>query len=234
MQSQWNRGTRWWISGVTADGLEMSKGHLSTSLLFQHLRGSLPSCEYIIGLWYSCTQRQFNVGGRQKPSVKKSLDTSVLATDAQALKAGWAILFGHKHYGECSRFEFSTIDYQETYPYWARRTYYPRPPPPPTPNCNSLPQNDPPTPSHMTIEIDRDTVPGPMIRELRALHEEHAEVFDLSTIPGYNNAVGPCDAVVNMGPVQPPQRKGRVPQYSRQKAPRAPEQVRRTPVSWSL
>ena len=56
-----------------------------------------------------------------------------------------------------------------------------------------------------------------MIREFRALHEEHAEVFDPSTTPGYNNAAGPCEAVVNMGPVQPPQRKGRVLQYSRQK-----------------
>ena len=32
---------------------------------------------------------------------------------------------------------------------------------------------------------------------------------------GYNGAVGPFQARVNMGPVQPPQRKGRVPQYSR-------------------
>ncbi|VDI45490.1 Hypothetical predicted protein [Mytilus galloprovincialis] len=32
---------------------------------------------------------------------------------------------------------------------------------------------------------------------------------------GYNGAAGPFQARVNMGPVQPPQRKGRVPQYSR-------------------
>lgn len=32
---------------------------------------------------------------------------------------------------------------------------------------------------------------------------------------GYNGAVGPLEAKVNMGPVQPPQRKGRVPQYSK-------------------
>ena len=87
----------------------------------------------------------------------------------------------------------------------------------PAPVCTPPPKNDPPTPSHISIEIDRDIVPGPMIREFRALHEEHADVFDPSSIPGYNNAVGPCEAVVNMGPVQPLQRKGRVPQYSRQK-----------------
>lgn len=32
---------------------------------------------------------------------------------------------------------------------------------------------------------------------------------------GYNGTVGPLEAKVNMGPVQPPQRKGRVPQYSK-------------------
>ena len=38
-------------------------------------------------------------------------------------------------------------------------------------------------------------------------------VFDPS-ISGYNGAVGPFEAFVKMGPVQPPQRKGRLPQYS--------------------
>ena len=33
----------------------------------------------------------------------------------------------------------------------------------------------------------------------------------------YNGAFGPLEAVVNMGPTLPPQRKGRVPQYSRDK-----------------
>ena len=31
---------------------------------------------------------------------------------------------------------------------------------------------------------------------------------------GYNGSVGPFEAVVNMGPVQPPQRKERLPQYA--------------------
>ena len=34
-------------------------------------------------------------------------------------------------------------------------------------------------------------------------------------IEGYNGASGPFEAKVNMGPVEPPQRKGRLPQYSR-------------------
>ena len=34
-------------------------------------------------------------------------------------------------------------------------------------------------------------------------------------LPGYNGAVGPIQARVNMGPVEPPQRKGSLPLYSR-------------------
>ena len=36
-------------------------------------------------------------------------------------------------------------------------------------------------------------------------------------IVGYNGTAGPVHASVNMGPVQPPQHKGRVPQYFRDK-----------------
>lgn len=39
--------------------------------------------------------------------------------------------------------------------------------------------------------------------------------FDNIFNPNFNDAVGPLEAKVNMGPVQPPQRKGRVPQYSK-------------------
>jgi hypothetical protein len=41
-------------------------------------------------------------------------------------------------------------------------------------------------------------------------------VFD-PHFSGYNGALGPFKAVVNMGPIQPPQRKGRVLQYTRNK-----------------
>ena len=34
---------------------------------------------------------------------------------------------------------------------------------------------------------------------------------------GYNGAAGKFEASINMGPVLPPQRKGRLPQYSRDK-----------------
>lgn len=42
---------------------------------------------------------------------------------------------------------------------------------------------------------------------------EYKSVFD-SKFPGYNGACGPIKAIVNIGPVQPPQRKGRIPLYN--------------------
>ena len=51
------------------------------------------------------------------------------------------------------------------------------------------------------------------------MHElltEFDSVFDRN-YKGYNGAVGPFEAQVNMGPTKPPQRKGRVPQYARNK-----------------
>ena len=51
-------------------------------------------------------------------------------------------------------------------------------------------------------------------RDFQSLHAEFEDVFD-PAYTGYNGAIGPFEAVVNMGPVQPPQRKGRLPLYSR-------------------
>jgi hypothetical protein len=48
------------------------------------------------------------------------------------------------------------------------------------------------------------------------LHHDFRRVFEPS-LTGYNGKSGKVEAIVNMGPVQPPQRKGRVPQYSRDK-----------------
>ena len=48
------------------------------------------------------------------------------------------------------------------------------------------------------------------------LHKQYDNVFN-PTFQGYNGASGPIKTVVNMGPVLPPQRKGRLPQYSRDK-----------------
>ena len=48
------------------------------------------------------------------------------------------------------------------------------------------------------------------------LHDVYDEVFDLE-IKGYNGCAGSFETQVNMGPVEPPQRKGRLPQYARNK-----------------
>ena len=68
-----------------------------------------------------------------------------------------------------------------------------------------------------SICLDPDSQFSPAMRnKFQDLHREFDAVFD-PVIVGYNGACGPLEAVVNMGPVQPPQRKGRLPQYSRDK-----------------
>jgi hypothetical protein len=62
-----------------------------------------------------------------------------------------------------------------------------------------------------------------MHSEFSRLVKEYDDVFDRN-ISGYNGAAGPFEAVVNMGPVQPPQRKGRTPICAEQ-AGRASTQI---------
>ena len=67
------------------------------------------------------------------------------------------------------------------------------------------------------VSVDPDNIlPDKVRRSFHDLLAAHDQVFD-PTITGYNGAVGPFEAVVNMGPVQPPQRKGRLPQYNHNK-----------------
>ena len=67
------------------------------------------------------------------------------------------------------------------------------------------------------ISVDPDNMfPTAVKHEFLNTHEEYWEVFQ-SDLPGYNGASGSMESVVNMGPVQPPQRKGRAPQYSQDK-----------------
>ena len=57
-------------------------------------------------------------------------------------------------------------------------------------------------------------LPYQSLLKFQQLLQEYDRVFD-PQITGYNGAAGPIQATVNIGPVQPPQRKGRIPQYSR-------------------
>ena len=50
--------------------------------------------------------------------------------------------------------------------------------------------------------------------KFQELHDKYDEVFN-PQIPGYNDAAGSFEGKINMGHVEPPERKGRLPQYAR-------------------
>ena len=67
------------------------------------------------------------------------------------------------------------------------------------------------------VRLDPDNLLPPSIQsQFRELLTRYDRVFD-PAITGYNGAVGPFQARGNMGPVEPPQRKGRLPLYGRDK-----------------
>ena len=67
------------------------------------------------------------------------------------------------------------------------------------------------------VALDPDNLLPPDIKSnFRNLLIQYDSVFD-PAITGYNGAFGPLQAKVNIGPVEPPQRKGRLPLYSRDK-----------------
>ena len=69
---------------------------------------------------------------------------------------------------------------------------------------------------YLEVSIDPDNILTASQRDkFKLLHEDYKGVFDGRTIGGYNGASGPLDITINMGPTLPPQRKGRMPLYSR-------------------
>ena len=94
----------------------------------------------------------------------------------------------------------------------------------------TLPVAPQPSPSHTggsnsphsgffsdAVLVDPDNIlPDTFRNEFRKVLQTHDAVFN-PAIVGYNSMAGPVQASINMGPVQPPQRKGCVPQYSRDK-----------------
>ena len=84
----------------------------------------------------------------------------------------------------------------------------------PSPNQSSSTKSQP---HYKAIQTDPDHIlPETVRNKFHELHQSFADTFD-PNFPGYNGHVGPLKATVNMGPVEPPQRKGRLPQYSRNK-----------------
>ena len=64
------------------------------------------------------------------------------------------------------------------------------------------------------VHLDPDNIlPTDIVVKFRSTLREYDSIFN-PNIKGYNGASGPFEAKVNMGPTQPPQRKGRLPQYA--------------------
>ena len=83
------------------------------------------------------------------------------------------------------------------------------------------PTRRPLPPSHASHSASVEVHPGRILPEavrakFQSLLSEYDSVFD-PQFPGYNGSAGHYQAKVNMGPVEPPQRKGRLPQYTRDK-----------------
>ena len=77
-----------------------------------------------------------------------------------------------------------------------------------------------PTPSHnnsnsdhLLVSIDPDAHLSSEERQLfEHINHEYHKAFNAQG-KAYNGRSGPIQAIVNMGPVQPPQRKGKIPLY---------------------
>ena len=70
--------------------------------------------------------------------------------------------------------------------------------------------------AHEQVIVDPSNRLTPeVISEFSCSHVKYKDVFDDSSIGLYNGHSGPLEVKVNMGPSQPPQRKGRMPLYNR-------------------
>lgn len=85
----------------------------------------------------------------------------------------------------------------------------------PAPDHNSLPKQTPNGFYSDLISLDPDSIlPDSVRNEFKDLHHRFDAVFD-PHISKYNGDSGKMEAHVNMGPVLPPQHKGRLPSYDR-------------------
>ncbi len=84
----------------------------------------------------------------------------------------------------------------------------------PVPEATQTEQRGPPA-DHVVIDPD-NMLPQAIKDEFKKLHSTYSNVFN-PTISKYNGASGNIEGNVNMGPVLPPQRKGRLPSYNRTK-----------------
>ena len=90
-------------------------------------------------------------------------------------------------------------------------------PPDSVPTVKPTPTHSQPSQSHhsASVKVNPDNLLTPACeREFKTSLREFDDVFN-PVFTKYNQSLGPFKAVVNMGDVKPPQRKGRLPQYSR-------------------
>ena len=86
------------------------------------------------------------------------------------------------------------------------------------PTVDTMPKPPSPRPTKTnhssTVQVNPDNLlPQDVKSQFQSLLIEYDSIFD-PKIKGYNGAAGPFKAKVNMGPVEPPQRKGCLPQYN--------------------
>ena len=80
------------------------------------------------------------------------------------------------------------------------------------------------------VRVDPDTLLSEEIRmKFKDMLRKYDSVFN-PCFSGYNGASGPLDAKRNMGPIQPPQRKGRVPQHCKDQLVTLQEKL----MSWKV
>ena len=84
-----------------------------------------------------------------------------------------------------------------------------------TPVVRPSAQNKLPYSSAVSLDPDH-SLSDDMRQKFTELHRTYDHVFN-PTITKYNGACGKIEGTVNMGPVLPPQRKGRLPHYNRDK-----------------
>ena len=130
-----------------------------------------------------------------EPSVTKSIDGVVRLTNCS--KEPY-ILKKHDHVGEVSSTFVPSLETSTNCPIDSSKV-----------NFSTEHTKD--------ISVDPDKILTASVRsEFESLHRTYNEVFN-PEFTGYNHAFGKFEAVVNMGNVKPPQRKGKLPQYSRNK-----------------
>jgi hypothetical protein len=101
-----------------------------------------------------------------------------------------------------------------------------------TEHCDTSQTSQPPKTTALKNHLHFSTVQldphGILPTKAKAAFSDTLLEFDdmfSPSLPGYNGKAGPSQAVVNMGLVLPPQRKGRIPQYSRNQLSELQEQL---------